>query len=138
MEGLPKNKKILLFDGVCHLCNSSVQYIIKHDSKDLFRFVALQSELGQKISTHIGVDIAKVDSVLLYIPKVAYYTKADAVLIVAKDLDGFISFLYYLKFFPNFIKNTVYDFIAKKRYEWFVKKDSCILPIPEINSKFLV
>jgi predicted DCC family thiol-disulfide oxidoreductase YuxK len=137
MEGLPENKKIILFDGVCNLCDSSVQYIIKHDKKDVFRFVALQSELGQKIIGYIGIN-SKIDSIILYIPKIAYYTKADAALLIAKELSGSVSFLYYLTYTPNVIKNYIYDFIAKNRYKWYGKKDSCMIPTPDILNKFLV
>lgn len=137
MEGLPENKKIILFDGVCNLCDSSVQYIIKHDEKDIFRFIALQSELGQKIIDYIGVN-STIDSIILYVPKIAYYTKADAVLLITKELSGSISFLYYLTYTPKVIKNSIYDFIAKNRYKWYGKKEDCLIPTPNILNKFLV
>ena len=73
MLNLPPNKKIILFDGVCNLCDSAVQFVIKHDKKDVFRFVALQSELGQKIIKHIGINSVNIDSVILYEPGIAYY-----------------------------------------------------------------
>ena len=72
IEDLPKDKKIILFDGVCNLCDSSVQYVIKHDKKDIFRFVALQSELGQKILNHIGINPIHTDSIVLYEPGILY------------------------------------------------------------------
>lgn len=137
MDGLPENKKIILFDGVCNLCDSSVQFIIKHDKKDVFRFVALQSELGQKIIEYIGIN-STIDSMILYLPMTAYYTKADAVLLIAKELSGSVSFLYYLRYTPKLIKNSIYDFIAKKRYKWYGKKENCMIPIPDILNKFLV
>lgn len=136
MEGLPENKKIILFDGVCNLCDSSVQYIIKHDKKDVFRFVALQSELGKEIIDYIGVN-STIDSIILYIPKIAYYTKADAALLIAKELSGSVSFLYYLKYIPKVIKNWIYDFIAKNRYKWYGKKENCINPTSDFSNKFL-
>ncbi|MBU7570755.1 MAG: DUF393 domain-containing protein, partial [Flavobacterium sp.] len=68
MMNLPQDKKIILFDGVCNLCDSSIQFIIKHDKKDIFRFVALQSEIGLEIIKHIGIDTSKIDSILLYEP----------------------------------------------------------------------
>ena len=74
---LPKDKKIILFDGVCNLCEASVQFVIKYDKKDVFRFVSFQSELGDKIITHIGVDRSKTDSIIVYEPRIAYYTKAE-------------------------------------------------------------
>lgn len=137
MLDLPDNKKIILFDGVCNLCNSSVQFIIRHDTKDVFRFVAIQSEKGQEIIKYIGVDLYKVDSIILYIPKVAYYIKADAALAITHDLNWCFSILYYLKFVPKFIKNVIYDLIAKNRYKWYGKKESCMIPTPEIAIKFL-
>ena len=86
MENLPKDKKIILFDGICNLCDNSVQFIIKHDKKDVFRFVSLQSELGEKIINHIGVDRSKTDSIIVYEPRIAYYTKAEAAIIIAKNI----------------------------------------------------
>jgi predicted DCC family thiol-disulfide oxidoreductase YuxK len=75
IQNLPKGKKIMLFDGVCNLCDASVHYVIKHDKNDLFRFVALQSDLGQRIVKHIGINTNHIDSVILYEPGVAYYYK---------------------------------------------------------------
>tara|TARA_R110000868_G_scaffold194459_1_gene439875 strand:- start:37 stop:450 length:414 start_codon:yes stop_codon:yes gene_type:complete len=137
MLNLPQNKKIILFDGVCNLCNNAIQFIIKHDKKDLFRFVALQSDLGQDIAKHIGVDIQKTDSIVLYEPGIAYYIKAEAALEIAKHLSGGMAILSVFKVLPNSLTNKVYDYIAKNRYQWFGKKDSCMIPTPELKSKFL-
>ena len=87
MQNLPPNKKIILFDGVCNLCNTAVQFIIEHDKKDVFRFVALQSDLGQEIIKHIGIDTKVIDSIVLYQPGIAYYYKSAAALEIAKDLN---------------------------------------------------
>ncbi|OXA66457.1 thiol-disulfide oxidoreductase [Flavobacterium aquidurense] len=137
MQDLPKNKKIILFDGVCNLCNGAVQFIIKHDKKDIFRFVALQSELGIEICKYIGVDQAKIDSIILYNPGVAYYYKSSAVLEIAEDLGGFYSLLFIFKIFPEKFRNYIYDYIAKNRYKWYDKKESCMIPTPELKAKFL-
>ena len=137
MENLPIDKKIILFDGVCNLCNSSVQYIIKRDEKDVFRFVSLQSELGKQITAYIGVDTSKMDSFILYQPGVAYYTKAEAALKVINDLGGLLSLLTIFSYLPKFIQNFGYDSIAKNRYKWFGKKESCMVPTSELQSKFL-
>jgi predicted DCC family thiol-disulfide oxidoreductase YuxK len=134
---LPKEKKIILFDGVCNMCESSVQFIIKHDKKDVFRFIAIQSDLGQKIIKHIGIDTSKTDSIILYEPGISYHYKAEAALFIAQDLSGIYSLLGYLNFIPNLIKNTVYDYIAKNRYKWYGKKEACSIPTPELRSKFL-
>ncbi len=137
MENLPIDKKIILFDGVCNLCDASVQYIIKHDKKDVFRFVALQSNLGEKITKYIGIDCSKTDSVVLYEPKIAYYTKFEATLKIAHELGGWISFLRLFSIFPKAFQNWGYDFVAKNRYKWYGKKESCMMPTPEISAKFL-
>ena len=137
MDELPQDKKIILFDGVCNLCDASIQYIIKHDKKDVFRFVSLQSKLGEKIINYIGVDTDKTDSMILYLPKIAYYTKAEAVLRVAKELGGLVSMLNIFSILPKFIQNFGYDILAKNRYKWYGKKENCMMPTPEISSKFL-
>ena len=107
IENLPMDKKIILFDGVCNLCDTSVQFIYKHDKKDIFRFVAIQSELGQKIINHIKVDTSKIDSIILYEPGISYHYKAEAALLIARELSGIYSFLGFLNFIPNGVKNIV-------------------------------
>jgi predicted DCC family thiol-disulfide oxidoreductase YuxK len=137
ISDLPKEKKIILFDGVCNLCNASVQYVIKHDKKDIFRFVALQSELGQKMVKHIGIDVTKIDSFVLYEPGIAYYLKAEAAFKIAATLNRLYPFLYIFTVFPKSLTNIVYNYIAKNRYKWYGKKDSCMIPKPELKAKFL-
>jgi predicted DCC family thiol-disulfide oxidoreductase YuxK len=137
MQNFPLNKKIILFDGVCNLCNSTVQFIIKHDKDDVFRFVALQSELGQEILAYIGIDSKNIDSIVLYEPGVSYYYKSDAALQIAKNLDGLFSLGIIFKIIPTGIRNSLYDYIAKNRYKWYGKKESCMLPTPELKAKFL-
>ncbi|WP_339920076.1 thiol-disulfide oxidoreductase DCC family protein [uncultured Flavobacterium sp.] len=137
MEKLPKDKKIILFDGVCNLCNSAVQFIIKHDKKDAFRFVALQSDLGLEICKHIGVDQKSMDSIILYEPGIAYYYKSEAALEIASQLGSFYSLLAIFKILPAKFSNFIYDWIARNRYKWFGKKESCMIPTPELKSKFL-
>jgi len=134
---LPIDKKIILFDGVCNLCDSIVQFIIKNDKNDVFRFVALQSDLGLSISRHIGVDTLKIDSILLYEPNVAYFYKAEAALKIAKYIGGIYGLLLVFSIFPKGISNAVYDYIARNRYKWFGKKESCMIPTPELKAKFL-
>lgn len=134
---LPRNKKIILFDGVCNLCDATVQFLIKHDKKDIFRFVALQSALGQEITQYIGVDTSKTDSIILYEPGKAYYYKAQAALEIASEIGGFYSLLSVFKVLPNGFNNAVYDYVARNRYKWYGKKDACMLPTAETKAKFL-
>ncbi|MGV9004397.1 thiol-disulfide oxidoreductase DCC family protein [Flavobacterium sp.] len=137
MTELPKDKKIILFDGVCNLCNAAVQIIIKNDKHDVFRFVALQSELGAKILNHIGVSTTNIDSILLYEPGNAYYYKAEAGLKIASIIGGLYSLLSVFSIIPKSFANTVYDYIAKNRYKWYGKQESCMIPTSDLKAKFL-
>ena len=137
IEDLPKDKKIILFDGVCNLCDSSVQYVIKHDKKDIFRFVALQSELGQKILNHIGINPIHTDSIVLYEPGISYYYKSTAALEIAKGLSGIFALASIFTLLPSEIRDFIYDYVARNRYKWYGKKENCMIPTPELKVKFL-
>lgn len=134
---LPKDKKIILFDGVCNLCDSFVQYVIKRDKKDIFRFVALQSDLGQEILKHIGIDTKNIDSIILYEPGIAYFYKSSAAIEIAKHLGGFLGLSTVFKIIPIFLRNPIYDYVARNRYKWYGKKDNCMIPTLELKAKFL-
>ena len=137
MFSIPNDKQIILFDGVCNLCDSAVQMIIKHDTKDVFRFVALQSDLGQKIIQHLGINTQKTDSIILYQPGFAYHYKSEAVLEIAKNLGGIFYFATLFSILPTSVNNYIYEYVAKNRYTWFGKKDACLIPSKEIQAKFL-
>ncbi len=137
MEDLPKDKKIILFDGVCLLCDTAVQFIIRRDSKDVFRFVSLQSALGKKITTHIGIDTGKTDSLVLYEPGKAYYLKSQAALKIVRELGGVYTLFGLFSILPKAVLNAVYDYVAKNRYKWYGQKASCTLPDIESKTKFL-
>ncbi len=132
-----ENKKIILFDGVCNLCNTWIQFVIKHDKKDVFRFAALQSEFGKNIIKEINIDTSKIDSIILYESKNVYYYKSDAVIKIAQNLGFGYNLLVVFKIIPKIIRNYIYDFIAKNRYKWFGRKESCMIPSPELKAKFL-
>lgn len=137
INDLPKDKKIILFDGVCNLCNSSVQYVIKHDKGDIFRFASLQSEIGQKILNHIGISRQNIDSIVFYEPGKAYYYKSTAAIEIAKNLGGFFTYGTIFRIIPAGIRNLIYDYVAKNRYKWYGKQESCMIPTPELKSRFL-
>ncbi len=128
--------KIILFDGVCNLCNTSVTFIIKRDKKDIFRFAALQSDPGAEFIKKHGIDTSKTDSIIL-IDGDTHYERSTAALKIAKHLSGGYPLLYAFMIIPNFIRNRVYDYIAKNRYKWYGKKESCMIPTPELKAKFL-
>lgn len=131
-----ENKKIILFDGVCNLCNGSVVFIIKRDKKDVFRFAAIQSEEGQRLIEKYQIDTTKVDSILL-LDGNNYYAKSTAALKIARHLKGGYPLLYGFIILPAFFRNWVYDIIARNRYQWFGKKESCMIPTPELKAKFI-
>lgn len=135
--GVPTNKKLILFDGVCNLCNASVQFAVKHDKSNLFLFTALQSNVGQNIIEHYNIDTSKIDSILLYTPNKGIHYKSTAALKVASQLGFPINLMIVFLIVPNFIRNWVYDYIAKNRYKWYGKKEACMIPTPELKSKFL-
>ena len=128
---------IILFDGICNFCNASVNKIIEHDKKNVFKFAAIQSDAGKIILTEFSIDTSKTDSILL-IENNTIFTKSTAVLKIAKQLSGLYKLSYVFIIIPPFIRNAIYDFIAKNRYKWFGKKESCMIPTKEASGKFLV
>lgn len=137
MNKIPENKKIVLFDGVCNLCDDAVQRIIKHDRKDIFRFASLQSDFGKELVAERGLDPEELDSIILIDPGVAYYKKSTAALEISRELSGGYSLLKNFLFIPESLRDGIYDFIANNRYKWFGKKEQCMIPTPELKAKFL-
>lgn len=137
MIDLPKDKKIILFDGVCNLCNNSVLKVIKNDKKNIFLFSALQSKSGKEIIKHLNIDVSKIDSIILYEPGVSYDIKSTAALKIMNDFGGFWFLTQIFLLFPEGFRNFVYDYIAKNRYKWFGQKESCMIPTPALKAKFL-
>ena len=131
-----ENQPIVLFDGVCNLCNHSVNFIIDRDKDQRFKFASLQSEIGQKLLHQYALDTQYLDSIVL-IDGDKMYKKSTAALQVAKHLKGAWSWLYALIIFPRFIRDAVYDFIGRNRYRWFGKEDACRIPTPELRARFL-
>jgi predicted DCC family thiol-disulfide oxidoreductase YuxK len=134
---LPENKKIVLFDGVCNFCNASVRFIMERDKKDLYRFASLQSDLGKKMTSERGIDSSKVDSIIVIEPRHAYYIKSTAALEICKDLNGLYPALSLFLFIPKSFRDLVYDYIAKNRYQWFGKTETCPMPSKKEQSRFL-
>jgi predicted DCC family thiol-disulfide oxidoreductase YuxK len=130
------DNSVILFDGVCNLCNSSVQYVIKHDARKIFRFAALQSDAGQAILKQYNLSSTDLNSFVL-LQNNTVYTKSTAAFLVAKQLDGIVKVLYVFIIVPAFIRNAVYNIIAKNRYKWFGKQISCMMPTIDLQSRFL-
>jgi len=136
-RNIEENKKIILFDGVCNLCNGFIKYVIKHDKKDSFRFASLQSAFGEQFVKERGINTAKVDSIILIVPNIAYYTKSTAALKIMQTFGGGWKLLGIFEWIPPIFRNWMYDVVAKRRYRWFGRQDECMVPTPELKAKFL-
>jgi predicted DCC family thiol-disulfide oxidoreductase YuxK len=129
-------QSIILFDGICNLCNSSVQYVIKHDPAALFKFAPLQSEAGQHLLRQYDLPQNNLNSFVLLQNNKAY-TQSTAALKVSKELKGPARLLYGFIIVPAFIRDWVYKLVANKRYKWFGKRDECLMPDPLLKERFL-
>ncbi len=130
------SKPIILFDGICNLCDGAVQFVIKHDREGKFLFAALQSEAGQALLKEYGLPGENFNSfILLQDEKI--YNKSTAALKVVRQIKGAWSCLYIFIIVPTFIRDAVYNWIAQNRYKWFGKKDRCMMPTPELQARFL-
>lgn len=129
-------KSVILFDGVCNLCNASVDFILKRDKSNRFLVGALQEEAGKKLLSRFKVNPEYLDSLVLVEGGKVFF-RSTAALKIAKNLSGFWPLFYVFILLPPFIRDAVYDWIGKNRYRWFGKKSTCRLPSPEEKSKFL-
>lgn len=127
---------ILLFDGVCNMCSSMVTFVIKRDQEAKFKFASLQSDVGQSILKVHSLPMEKYDS-FYYVEGEKVFSKSTAALKVAKELDGAWKLFYPLILIPRPLRDTIYSYVAKNRYNWFGKKDQCMLPNPEMKKRFL-
>ncbi len=131
-----KEHPILLFDGVCNLCNGFVQFVIKRDPNGIFLFTALQSESGQSIQQEFGMNPEDLNTVVL-VEGDKVYTHSDVALQITRRLGGLWPALYIFKWIPKSIRDSIYNWVARNRYNWFGKKESCMIPTPELKSRFL-
>jgi predicted DCC family thiol-disulfide oxidoreductase YuxK len=128
--------KIILFDGVCNLCNGLVQFIIKIDKKEVFKFSSLQSEFGQKILLENNLDTKDLNS-FIFLDQDKVYHKSTAALKMYKSIGSYWQLLYIFIIVPRPIRDWIYSLIAKNRYKWFGKQESCWIPTPELKSRFI-
>jgi len=127
-------KDAIFFDGVCNLCNGTVNFVIKRDSKKRYKFASLQSEIARDILPNGSQNL---ESIVLLKADGKLLKKSDAALEIARHLKGAWFLLYGFKIIPTFIRNWLYDIVAKNRYKWFGKKDECPMPTPELKERFL-
>lgn len=131
-----KNKSVLLFDGYCNFCSSTVQFIFEHEKNNRLYFASLQSETGRELLKHYAIDPEKTDSLVL-IENNKAYIKSSAALRLTRHLKALYPLLFGLIIIPPFLRNLVYDYIAKHRYKWFGKSESCMLPDKHLATRFL-
>jgi len=131
------NAPVILFDGVCNFCNSSVNFIIKRDPKKKFRFSPLQSDYARLQETNVNLNISTSQTIIL-IQGEKLFTKSRAALEIARQLTGLWPILYFFIIVPPFIRDFFYDVLAKNRYKWFGKKDQCMIPQPEDTDRFVL
>lgn len=135
IAGLNSNNHLVLFDGVCNLCNASVDFILKRERGNSLRFASLQSDIGQDVKNKLGK--MELPDSIVFLEYGKLYTQSTAALRLTKYLRFPFPILQVLLLFPSFIRDVVYRFIAKNRYKWFGKKETCRIPAEGEKEKFL-
>lgn len=131
------NQPVILFDGVCNLCNGFVQFVIKQDPEGKFKFASLQSEYAKnKLAANVALSLTNPNTVV-FLSEGKVFTKSTAALKIARHLGNGWALFYPLILLPKFLRDGVYNLIAKNRYKWFGKQESCMLPSPGLKSRFL-
>lgn len=130
------DQPIILFDGVCNFCNSAVNFVIKRDKKSVLRFATLQSAIAQEILQKNNLPDADLSS-FVFVEKGKIYTRSTAALRVFKYLKGLWPLMYGFIIVPKFIRDIIYNWFAKNRYQWFGKKEVCMIPTNDVRSRFL-
>lgn len=129
-------KPVILFDGVCNFCNSSVHFIIQRDKKKYFRFAAFQSEAGQQLVRQYRLESLNLQTLVL-IKDEKVYMRSSAALRIARKLSGGWAALYPFIIIPSLLRDIPYKLISKNRYRWFGRKQECMIPSPDIKERFL-
>lgn len=127
---------LLLFDGVCHLCSGSVQWVLAHDHSGMIKFASIQSASGGSLYQQYGFDPEQPQSMMFISPS-GVFTKSDAVIELVGQMGGWLSLLKIGRLIPRPLRDAAYECLARNRYRWFGKKQSCWLPKPEWKSRFL-
>jgi predicted DCC family thiol-disulfide oxidoreductase YuxK len=130
------NNPVILFDGVCNLCNKSIQVIIKNDHKKLFRFASLQGKFGQEVLRNHQLSADQLHSFILLDGDIIF-TKSTGALRIFRELGGGWKLLYGFIIIPRCIRDAVYHFVSRNRYKWYGKREECMVPTPELKERFL-
>lgn len=131
------NSHLIMFDGMCNFCNYWVNFIIDHDKQKYFKFASLQSNLAQNFLKEKNIDLMKIDTIVLLMNEKVYF-KSSAALQIAKKLNGFWKVVYILAIIPEPLRDLIYNFIARNRYKWFGRRESCRIPTEDESDRFLI
>ncbi len=133
---IKNGQSLVLFDGICHFCNNTVNFIINRDPEKKFVFAPLQSDLARNALDNFSENSIRIDTIIL-IQHNKIYRRSRAALEIVKQLNGLWPLCYICIAVPGFIRDLIYDLIAKNRYKWFGRLDACCLPTPEMRERFL-
>lgn len=128
---------IIYFDGVCYLCNSLVNFLLKIDKDNRLKFSPLQSNFAERELKNSDINLEEIDSIILQVGS-KFFIKSDAVIKIIKEMRWYWQGLLVIKILPKNIRDKLYDFIADHRYKWFGKKDSCMIPTNDVKSRFII
>jgi predicted DCC family thiol-disulfide oxidoreductase YuxK len=132
----PSRDHLLLFDGICHLCDASVRFIVKRDPAGKIKFAPIQSPLGSQLYAQHGLDPAAPNAMLFITPRGAFKA-SDAALEIARTLGGLWKLALVFKLLPRALRDAAYYFMARNRYRWFGKDESCMMPTPDLKARML-
>ncbi len=127
---------IIFFDGVCNLCNRSVDFILRHDGKENFRFASLQSEVAKDLMKNKGLDLQNMRTIILIKNGKIFY-RSNAILEILRQLAAPWPLFYVLKLVPRFVRDGLYNLVSKHRYSWFGRRDTCRIPSTKERARFL-
>lgn len=137
LQPMASSSAVILFDGVCNLCNGFVQFVIRHDKKGHFRFTSLQSDAGQQLLAQHGATVAATPETVVLVEQGHMYTHSAAVLRILRGLGGAWRLFYLGVLLPRVLRDALYRFVARHRYQWFGQQDACMLPTPALAQRFL-
>lgn len=130
----PAHDHLLLFDGVCHLCDGLVRFIVRHDLDSKVVFAPIQGDLGRRLYAEHGLDPTAPHTMLFVTPRGAFQA-SSAALEIARCIGGWWNLAIIFKIVPRSLRDSVYSFVASKRYSWFGRHDACIMPTPQLNAR---
>jgi predicted DCC family thiol-disulfide oxidoreductase YuxK len=134
---MTNDSAIVLFDGICNFCSRSVLFIIRRDPAGYFRFAALQTDKGRLTAEKNKINLIRIDSIILIENDRVFY-RSDAALRISRKLRGAWKLFYVFTVIPPFIRNFIYDLVARNRYKWFGRRDTCFIPDDDLKERFLM